>query len=169
MQCMPCRCVVLCLNGSLVNVGGLYRCISNTFCTHTFLSYTVDWNDYPKYLLHWHIPIIYILLCSGVLFMTFHNGLPASPCHMQYILQFATHVCIAGVILDAILLARSQYSEGPATGHLDTGFPWFPCVYKQMLRWLPRFQVATTCFSCSPPDLKLNVSVTSFIFLLHVK
>ena len=30
--------------------------------------------------------------------------------------------------LDVELLARSQYSEGPATGHLDTGFSWFPCV-----------------------------------------
>ena len=30
--------------------------------------------------------------------------------------------------LDAGLLARSQYSEGPAPGHLDTGFSWFPCV-----------------------------------------
>jgi len=29
--------------------------------------------------------------------------------------------------LDAGLLARSQYPEGPATGHLDTGFSWFPC------------------------------------------
>jgi hypothetical protein len=29
--------------------------------------------------------------------------------------------------LDAGLLARSQYSEGLATGHLDTGFSWFPC------------------------------------------
>ena len=29
--------------------------------------------------------------------------------------------------LDAGLLARSQYSEGPATGHLDVGFSWFPC------------------------------------------
>ena len=28
--------------------------------------------------------------------------------------------------LDAGLLARSQYSEGPATGRLDTGFSWFP-------------------------------------------
>jgi len=28
---------------------------------------------------------------------------------------------------DAGLLARSQYSEGPATGHLDTVFSWFPC------------------------------------------
>ena len=41
--------------------------------------------------------------------------------------------------LDAGLLARSQYSEGPATGHLDTGFSWFPCVYKQMLRCYPKF------------------------------
>ena len=69
--------------------------------------------------------------------------------------------------LDAGLLARSQYSEGPATGHLDTGFSWFPSVYKQMLRWFPRFQVATTCFSCSPPDL--NLLVTNFIFCIQVK
>jgi hypothetical protein len=44
------------------------------------------------------------------------------------------YVCIAVLTLDAGLLARSQYSEGPATGHLDTGFSWFLCVYKQMLR-----------------------------------
>ena len=37
------------------------------------------------------------------------------------------YVCIAVFFLnlDAGLLARSQYSEGPATGHLDTGFSWF--------------------------------------------
>jgi len=69
--------------------------------------------------------------------------------------------------LDAGLLARSQYSEGPATGHLDTGFSWFPCVYKQMLKWFPRLQVATACSSCSPPDL--NLVVTNFIFCIHVK
>ena len=45
-------------------------------------------------------------------------------------------------------------------------FPCFPCVYKQMLRLFPR-QVATTCFSCSPPDL--NLVVTNFMFCLHVK
>ena len=54
-----------------------------------------------------------------------------------------------------------------ATGHHDTGFSWFPCVYKQMLRWFPTFQVATTCFSCSPPDL--NLVVTNFMFCIHVK
>ena len=79
-----------------------------------------------------------------------------------YILDY--YVCIA---LDAGLLARSQYSKGPATDHLDTGFSWSPCVYKQMLRWFPTFQVATTCFSRSPPDL--NLLVTNFIFCIHVK
>jgi hypothetical protein len=87
-------------------------------------------------------------------------------CVLLYLLYY---VCIAGATVDAELLARSQYSEGPATGHIDTGFSWFPCVYKQMLRWLLCFQVAATCFSRSPTDLKLNVSVTSFICLLHVK
>jgi len=96
------------------------------------------------------------------------------------------YVCIVVFTLDAGLLVRSQYSEGPATGHLDTGFflvslcteghaighidtgfSWFPCVYKQMLRRFPTFQVATTCFSCSPPDL--NLVVTNFMFCLHVK
>jgi len=37
------------------------------------------------------------------------------------------YVHIAVFTLDAGLLARSQYSEGPATGHLDTGFFCFPC------------------------------------------
>ena len=38
------------------------------------------------------------------------------------------YVCIAFFFtLDAGLLARSQYSEGPATGHLDTGFSWILC------------------------------------------
>ena len=77
------------------------------------------------------------------------------------------YVCIAIFTFDAGLLARSQYPEGPATGHLDTGFSRFPCVYKQMLRWFPRFQVATTCFSCSPPNL--NLLVTDFIFCIHAK
>jgi len=65
------------------------------------------------------------------------------------------------------LLATGQNSEVPATGHLDTGFSWFPCAEKQMLRWFPRFHVATACFSCSPPDL--NLVVNNFIFCIRVK
>jgi len=55
--------------------------------------------------------------------------------------------------------------EGPATGHLDTGFSWFPYFYKRMLRWFPSFQVATACFSCSPPDL--NFLVTFFFHIFY--
>ena len=77
------------------------------------------------------------------------------------------YVCIDILTLGAGLLARSQYPEGPATGHLDTGFTWFPCVYKRMLRWFPSFQVATTCFSCSPPDL--NFLVNFFHICVHLK
>ena len=69
-----------------------------------------------------------------------------------------SHVLVAG------LLTRSQYSEGPATGHLGTGFLfWFPCAYKQMLRCFPRLQVATARFSYSPPNL--NLLDPHFIFM----
>jgi len=77
------------------------------------------------------------------------------------------YVCIAVLTLYAGLLARSQYPEGPTTGHLDTGFSWFPFVYKRVLRWFQSFQVATTCFSCSHPDL--NFLVTFFHICVHVK
>jgi len=88
-------------------------------------------------------------------------------CMLLSYMNLLYNVCIAVFNLVAILLARSQYSEGPATGHLDTGFSCFLCVYKQMLKWFPRFQVATTCFSCSPPDL--NLVVNNFMFCLRVK
>ena len=95
--------------------------------------------------------VVSCLVCTVVVFLCV---LLSSYVYLLY------YVCIAVFTLDAGLLARSQYSEGPATGHLDTGFSWFPCVYKQMLRWFPILQVATTCFSCSPPDL--NLLVTNF-------
>jgi len=78
------------------------------------------------------------------------------------------YVCIAILTLDAGLLARSPYPEGPATGHLDTGFSWFPCVYKRMLRWFPSFQVATTCLSCSPPDLNFLVTFSSYLWAYKI-
>jgi len=48
-------------------------------------------------------------------------------CVCCYLMCICCTVCIAVFTLEAGLLARSQYSEGPATGHLDTGFSWFPC------------------------------------------
>jgi len=79
------------------------------------------------------------------------------------------YVCIAVLTLDAGLLAISQYLEGPATGHIDTGFSWFPCVYKRMLRRFPSFQVATACISCSPPDLNFLVTFFLIYICVHVK
>jgi len=73
-------------------------------------------------------------------------------------------VCIAVLhTFVARLLARSLYPECPVTGHLGTGFSWFPCVYERMVRWFPRLQVATARFSCSPPDL--NFLDPYFIFM----
>jgi hypothetical protein len=53
--------------------------------------------------------------------------------------------------------------------HLDTGFSWFPFVYKRMLRWFPSFQVATTCLSCSPPDFSFLVTFFFFPYLCTCK
>ena len=84
---------------------------------------------------------------------------------VSYVYWLYSYVCIDILTLDARLLASSQYPEGPATGHLVTGFSRFPCVYKRMLRWFPSFQVATTCLSCSPPDLNFLVTFFFFIFV----
>ena len=32
---------------------------------------------------------------------------------------------------------KSQYPEGSVTGHLASGFSWFPWVLQQMLGWFP--------------------------------
>jgi len=42
------------------------------------------------------------------------------------------------ITLVAGLLSRGQGPEGPATGHLNTGFSWFRCVHEQMLRLVPK-------------------------------
>jgi hypothetical protein len=65
------------------------------------------------------------------------------------------------------LLVRGQYSECPATGHLDTGFSWFPRALIQMLSWFPRLQVATRCFSCSPPDVNLVANQSHVLYVLN--
>jgi hypothetical protein len=43
-------------------------------------------------------------------------------------IHWSTYQSIRRHTLFAGLLARSQYPEGPATGHLDTGFSRFPCL-----------------------------------------
>ena len=48
--------------------------------------------------------------------------------HACEITVLSVFVSLFVLNLEAGLLARSPYPEGPATGHLDTGFSWFPCV-----------------------------------------
>jgi len=100
-----------------------------------------------------------VILCAYLLTLFVLRVLLSSYVYLFILFLFVVpyvyllyYVCIAVLTLDAGLLVRSQYPEGPTTGQLDTGFSWFPCVYKRMLRWFPGFQVATTCPSCSPPD-----------------
>ena len=139
------RYLLYCVCTAVPVVLCVYCCTCCTMCVLLYLLYYVCTA----------VPVVLCVYCCTC-------------CTMCVLLYLLYYVCVAGVTLDAKLLARSKYSEGPATGHLDTGFSWFPRVYKQMLKWLPTFQVASTCFSCSPPDLNLNLSLTSFIFCLHV-
>ena len=46
------------------------------------------------------------------------------------------------------------------------GRPTRKCEHKRMLRWFPRLQAATACFSCSPPNL--NFLDPYFIFMWYV-
>jgi len=136
--------------------------------------------EYLLYLTGIFVPYVYLLYlmcicCTLHVFFVPYAYLFYLMCICFTLLVFVVpymyllyYVCIAVLTLDAILLARSSYPEGPANGHLDTGFSLFPCVYKRLLRWFPSFQVATTCLSCSPPDL--NFLVTFFPHIcVHVK
>ena len=49
-----------------------------------------------------------------------------------------SYVGIAAFTLDAGLLAISQYSEGPANGHLDTGFFLFSLCLKANAEMVPK-------------------------------
>jgi len=103
---------------------------------------------------HIHRPQVILLTDKRVTVK--HNKFYQSDQQTLHVSEVLTSSGIKYTVLHSLvagLLARSQYPEGPATGHLGTGVSWFPCVYKRMLRWFPTLQVATACFLCSPPDL----------------
>ena len=110
------------------------------------------------------VPYVYLLYLMCICCILYVFIVPYR--YLLYLMCICFILCVfvvSYVYLFYLMCIWSQYAEGPATGHLDTGFSWFPCVYKRMLKWFPSFQVATTCFSCSPPYL--NFLVTFFIFV----
>ena len=141
----------------------LYRVLS---CFH----YVHSCNPYLSCVYCCHL----LCICLSYLYLLYLMCICCTMCvllllcvYCRYYVCIAVTMCIAVLTLDAGMLPGSQYLESPATGHLDTGFSWFPCVYKRMLRWFPSFQVATSCFSSRPPDL--NFLVTFFYICVHVK
>ena len=69
-------------------------------------------------------------------------------------------LCVYSLVVG--LLARSQYPEGPATGHLGTGFSWFPLCLKANAEMVPK---TPSCFSCSPPDLSFLDPYFIFMYM----
>ena len=115
---LPFVCVCVCVCVCALSTGCLYvQCFLTvvlfTFCTCCILRCLVC------IIVNCIVCIVVVVLCVSL----------SSYVYLLY------YLCIAVFTLDAGLLAISQYSEGPATGHLDTGFSRFPCVYKQVLRW----------------------------------
>ena len=88
---------------------------------------------YPLYMLYSNLSRVLLLVLSCLvcnccwfamcIVLVVLCVLLSSYVYLLYCVCIAVFFCT----LDARLLARSQYSEGPATGHLDTGFSWFPC------------------------------------------
>jgi len=58
--------------------------------------------------------------------------------------------------LDAGLLARSQYSEGPATGHLDTGFFLVSLCLKANGETVPKIPSCNCMLLMQPSELKFS-------------
>jgi hypothetical protein len=55
-------------------------------------------------------------------------------------------------------LEVSLHPEGPATGQLDQGFPWFSLVPEQMLELVPKFHVALHAFQAALQMVTLKIS-----------
>ena len=74
----------------------------------------------------------YVVRCTGrTTYLLYDVLVVLDSCCTVYLLYYVLctcTVCTDVLTLDAGLLAKSQYSEGPATGHLDTAFTCFPCV-----------------------------------------
>jgi hypothetical protein len=62
-------------------------------------------------------------------------------------------------------LEDSSHPEGPATGQLDQGFPWFSLVPEQMLSWYHKFRVALHASHAALPMVTLKISAYTNVTL----
>ena len=110
--CLACIVVILCVFVYLI-------CICYTLCVFV-VSYV-----YLLYL----ICMCYTLMCICCTYV-----------YLLYSYVYLLYcVCIDILTLDAGLLARSQYPEGPATGHLDTGFFLVSLCIQANAEMVPKF------------------------------
>ena len=54
--------------------------------------------------------------------------------------QLARHSGTKSLEYNFLSLLFGRYLDTGSTGHLDTGFSWFPWVLEQMLGWFPTVQ-----------------------------
>ena len=76
------------------------------------------------------------------------------------------YVCIAVLTLDAGLLAKVRIRNVLRPTTSTQVFLGFPVSTSECWDGSPSFQAATTCFSCSPPDL--NFLVTFFFIFVYM-
>ena len=120
--CHACIVVILCVFVYLI-------CICYTLCVFV-ISYV-----YLLYLMR----ICYIL-CVFVVSYVYLCVFVVSHVYLLYSYVYLLYyVCFDILALDAGLLARSQYPEGPATGHLDTGFFLFSLCLQANAEMVPQF------------------------------
>ena len=120
------------------------------------------WRSNFRIYLKYSLRLVLLFLCEMLLTV---DGI------VCIVLLSSVYCCTVCALLSYILLLPNCWLEvsirkvlRPATSaQVLLGFPL--SVYKRMLRWFPRLQVATACFSCSPPDLNFLVPYIIFMYL----
>ena len=105
-----------------------YAVPSATFCTCRILRCLV--RIFVVVLCVVVILCVFVVLCVYCCLLSCVYCCSCLVCTVVILCVFAV-LCVYSCFfftLDDGLLVSSQYSEGPATGHLDTGFSWFSCI-----------------------------------------
>ena len=118
------------------------------------------------FLLYVYVFLLLCIICSFVIcFIVLSRVFFVCKCVLYNWHRVSTQMYLSNIsIYVYIYILYLPGPEDPATGYLGTDFLGFPVlVYKRMLRWFPGLQLATACFSCSPPDL--NFLVPYFVLM----